>query len=80
MPIILVLALEDISNALKITLDPKNVKPGEIYNLSDDYPCSNIEVANYAYDLMKISKPQMIEINEIKNEMLKNFYKDSRLR
>ena len=70
--------VEDISNALKITLDPKNVKPGEIYNLSDDYPCSNIEVANYAYDLMKISKPQMIEINEIKNEMLKNFYKDSK--
>ena len=70
--------VEDISNVLKITLDPKNIKSGEIYNLSDDYPCSNIEVANYAYDLMKISKPQIIELNEIKNEMLMNFYKDSK--
>jgi len=70
--------VEDISNILKITLDVKSIKSGEIYNLSDDYPCSNIEVANYAYDLMKISKPKMIETNEITNEMLRNFYKDSK--
>ena len=70
--------VEDISNILKKTLDPKKIKSGEIYNLSDDYPCSNIEVANYAYDLMKISKPKMIETREIENEMLRNFYKDSK--
>ena len=70
--------VEDISNILKKTLDPKKIKSGEIYNLSDDYPCSNIEVANYAYDLMKISKPKMIETSEIENEMLRNFYKDSK--
>ena len=70
--------VEDISNILKSTLNFKNIKSGEIYNLSDDYPCSNIEVANYAYDLMKVSKPKMIETNEIENEMLKNFYKDSK--
>ena len=70
--------VEDISNVLKITLNSKYIKPGEIYNLSDDYPCSNIEIANYAYEMMKVSKPKMIEINEIKNEMLRNFYKDSK--
>ena len=70
--------VEDISNVLKTTLDSKYIKPGEIYNLSDDYPCSNIEIANYAYEMMKVSKPKMIEINEIKNEMLRNFYKDSK--
>ena len=70
--------VEDISNILKKTLDLKKIKSGEIYNLSDDYPCSNIEVANYAYDLMKVSKPKMIETNEIENEMLRNFYKDSK--
>ena len=70
--------VEDISNVLKITQDLKYIKPGEIYNLSDDYPCSNIEIANYAYDLIKASKPKMIEIHEIKSEMLKNFYKDSK--
>ena len=70
--------VEDIANILEITLEQKKIKSGEIYNLSDDYPCSNIEVANYAYNLVKISKPKMIEINEIKNEMLRNFYKDSK--
>ena len=70
--------VEDIANILEITLKQKKIKLGEIYNLSDDYPCSHIEVANYAYNLMKIAKPKMIEINEIKSEMLKNFYKDSK--
>ena len=70
--------VEDISNVLQISLQLKIIKSGEIYNLSDDYPCSNIEVANYAYDLMKVSKPKVVEIKEIKNELLKNFYKDSK--
>ncbi len=70
--------LEDISNILKKTLKQKNIKPGEIYNLSDDYPCSNIEIANYAYNLLKVKKPKMIAIHNIKNKMLKNFYKDSK--
>ena len=69
--------VDDISNVLKLSLK-KNIIPGEIYNVSDDYPCSNIEVANYAYELMKISKPKMIEVSEIESEMLKNFYKDSK--
>lgn len=46
--------------------------------MSDDYPCSNIEIANYAYNLMKMSKPKMIETNEIESEMLRDFYKDSK--
>ena len=68
--------VKDIANILEITLEQRKIKSGEIYNLSDDYPCPNIEVANYAYSLMKISKPKMIEINEIKSKMLMNFYKD----
>jgi len=28
--------------------------------------------------MMKVSKPKMIEISEIKSEMLRNFYKDSK--
>ena len=46
--------------------------------MSDDYPCSNIEIVNYAYNLMKMSKPKMIETNEIESEMLRDFYKDSK--
>ena len=70
--------VEDIANILEITLEKKKFKSGEIYNLSDDYPCSNIELANYAYDLMKIPKPQMIEVNAIESEMLRNFYQESK--
>ena len=70
--------VDDIANILEITLEKNKLKSGEIYNLSDDYPCSNIEVANYAYNLMKIPKSQVIEINEIKSNMLRNFYQDSK--
>jgi nucleoside-diphosphate-sugar epimerase len=70
--------IEDIANILEITLEKKIIKSGEICNLSDDYPCSNIEIANYAYNLMKMSKPKMIETNEIESEMLRDFYKDSK--
>ncbi len=55
-----------------------NESPGEIYNISDNYPCSNEEIANYAFNLMKIKKPKMIEIEQIDSEMIRNFYKDSK--
>ena len=70
--------VEDIANILEITLKQRKIKSGEIYNLSDDYPCPNIEVVDCACNLMKISKPKIIQINEIKNKMLRNFYKDSK--
>ena len=55
-----------------------NFKDGEIYNISDDKPASNKEVIMYGIKLLGIEEPQTIEINEIKSEMLKNFYKDSK--
>ena len=68
--------VEDIANALFKSL--KNFKKGEIYNISDDKPASNKEVIMYGIKLLGVDEPQTIEINEIKNEMLKNFYKDSK--
>ncbi len=32
----------------------------------------------YGIKLLGVNKPQTIEIDEIENEMLKNFYKDSK--
>ena len=52
-----------------------NFKTGEIYNISDDKPASNKEVIMYGIKLLGVKEPQTIEINEIENEMLKNFYK-----
>ena len=68
--------VEDIANALFKSL--KNFKKGEIYNISDDKPASNKEVIMYGIKILGVDEPQTVEINEIKNEMLKNFYKDSK--
>jgi len=68
--------VEDIATALFKSL--KNFKKGEIYNISDDKPASNKEVIMYGMKLLGVDEPQTVEINEIKNEMLKNFYKDSK--
>ncbi len=68
--------VEDIANILFRSLE--NFKPKEIYNISDDKPASSAEVTLYGTKLLKINKPETIELSLIKNEMLKNFYKDSK--
>ena len=68
--------LEDIANVLVSSLS--NFKKKEIYNISDNQPASAEKVTMYGVKLLGIDKPKTIEINEIKSEMLKNFYKDSK--
>ena len=68
--------VEDIANILSISLN--KFKKKEIYNISDNQPASVEEVAMYGAKLLGMNKPKAIEINEIENEMLKNFYKDSK--
>ena len=53
-------------------------KSGEIYNISDDKPSSSEEVTLCGVKLLNMSKPKIIEVKDIKSEMLKNFYKDSK--
>jgi len=68
--------VEDIAEVLSLSL--KKFNPGHIFNISDNYPCSNEEIATFATNLMKMDKPKKISIHEIDNEMLKEFYKDSK--
>jgi nucleoside-diphosphate-sugar epimerase len=68
--------VEDIANILFKSLS--NFKSGEIYNISDDKPSSSEEVILYGAKLLNMDKPKMIEVEDIKSEMLKNFYKDSK--
>ena len=68
--------VEDIANTLFKSLS--NFKSGEIYNISDDKPSSSEEVTLYGAKLLNLEKPKMIEFEDIENEMLKNFYKDSK--
>ena len=68
--------VEDIANILFKSLS--NFKPSEIYNISDDKPSSAEEVTLYGVNILDIDKPKTVEIKDIKSEMLKNFYKDSK--
>ena len=57
----------------------KKITPGEIYNVSDDRPCSSEELILYACKKMKLKKPNPINYNDITiSEMTKSFYKENK--
>jgi len=68
--------VDDIANILFKSLS--KFKSGEIYNLADDKPASSEEITLYAAKLLNIQNLKKINVNEIENEMLKNFYKESK--
>ena len=69
--------VEDIANA--ITKSFKNPTPGEIFNITDDYPCESLKPLKFACKLMKIKLPEIIEINDQRvNQMTKSFYLDNK--
>ena len=68
--------VEDIANILFKSLS--NFKNNEIYNICDDKPASQSEVAAYGARLLKLEKPNPIKLEEVNSEMLQNFYKDSK--
>ena len=68
--------VEDISNILFKSLS--KFKSGEIYNLSDDRPSSSEEITSFGVKILDMQNPKKIQVNEIKNEMITNFYKDSK--
>ena len=49
-----------------------------ILNAADDKPSTNIEVANYAAQLLKLKYLKAKSISQFKNKMIKEFYKDSK--
>ena len=68
--------VEDIANILFKSLN--NLKNNEIYNIADDKPASQSEVAAYGAKLLKLEEPKPVELEKVDNEMLQNFYKDSK--
>ncbi len=68
--------VEDIANILFSSLD--NFKNNEIYNICDDKPASQIEVASYGAKLLKLEQLNPVKLEEVESEMLKNFYKESK--
>jgi nucleoside-diphosphate-sugar epimerase len=68
--------VEDIAEILCLSLS--KINPGNIFNISDDYPCSNYEITKYASDLINTEIPKTIVTKDIKDTMIKEFYKDSK--
>ena len=68
--------VDDIANILFKSLN--KIKRNEIFNISDDKPSSSQEVTLYGVKLLNMDKPKIIELKDIENEMVKNFYKDSK--
>ena len=68
--------IEDIATILYKSLN--NFKSGEIYNICDDKPAPQSEIAAYGAKLLKLKVPKFIKLDEVDSEMLKNFYKDSK--
>ena len=68
--------VEDIANILFISL--KKFKTNEIFNISDDHPASQEEVAVYGALLLKMNKPNPLEMEDLEEGMLKDFYKESK--
>ena len=68
--------VDDIANILFNSLT--NFKTKEIFNISDDKPASTKEILIYGVKLLNIQLPKTFELEDIKNSMLKNFYKDSK--
>ena len=68
--------VDDISNILFKSLS--KFKSGEIYNLSDDEPSTFEDVTLFGAKMLNIENIEKIEIDQIKSEMLKNFYRDSK--
>ena len=68
--------VDDISNILFKSLS--KFKSGEIFNISDDKPSSSEEVTLFGAKILNIKYIEKIEVDEIKNKMLKDFYYDSK--
>ena len=68
--------VDDISNILFKSLS--KFKSGEIYNLSDDKPSTSEDVTLFGAKILNIENIEKIEIDQIKSEMLKNFYNESK--
>ena len=68
--------VDDISNILFKSLS--KFKSGEIFNLSDDKPSTSEDVTLFGAKMLNIENIEKIEVDQIKSEMLKNFYNDSK--
>ena len=74
--------VEDISMAIIYLLQHKNSNNfHQIINISDDHPCSQIEVIKYSYELLGMQMPEPVEFEKAKKTLSPialSFWKENR--
>ncbi len=69
--------VEDIVQVLMASI--ANPKPGEVYNLSDDFPAPSHEVIDYACKLLGIKSPPLIPFDKVDlAPITQSFYADNK--
>jgi nucleoside-diphosphate-sugar epimerase len=69
--------IEDMVNIIFASM--QKITPEEIFNIADDYPCAHSEVVAYACNLLGITAPPEVNIEDKEmSEMMKEFYQDSK--
>ena len=68
--------VEDIAQTLWNSFQKSKAK--DIFNVSDDMPCSYKEVVEYASKLLGIEKPKEVSFKDLPEGSMKNFYLDSK--
>jgi nucleoside-diphosphate-sugar epimerase len=69
--------VSDISQTVEAAMNMR--LQSEVFNVTDDYPCSSIEVNNYAASILKTNSPKVIDFAEADlSKMAKEFYNDNR--
>ena len=64
--------------ALVLFKSLKFSKAGEIYNVTDNFPCSYETVLMYACSLLKTSVPKATNIKKLKDSEMRHFYQESK--
>ena len=69
--------VEDIASAIICSIN--KVTPGEIFNITDNYPCSAYKVTKYAARLLNIKDLNYVDIDSSEiNYKIKDFYSDNK--
>ena len=69
--------VEDIASALALSMERPT--PGEIYNITDNLPCSSQLVTEFAANLLEVNDLEYISVNSpLINDMTRDFYKDNK--
>lgn len=69
--------VEDISRFILESMT--NQTPGQIYNLTDDYPCEMLEIIKFACKILKIKEPNKVSPeNSNVSEMTKSFFSENK--